>query len=222
MNRMRRFLEESAKHAVFKLGQALQGIRYLHSHPDFDEQAPRDSLKHVMRSMRLRARRIANDLFFVAVPPKPIRIVPGDFSDPRVLALLREHLAGMHENSPPGSVYALDTSALQAPELNFVTAWQGDELVGCGALKQLNASSGELKSMRTAAAHLRRGVASRLLEHLLALARSRGYVRVSLETGSGPAFEPALSLYRKYGFENGTAFGEYRATSFNQFLHLKL
>lgn len=151
-----------------------------------------------------------------------VSIVPGDFDDPRVLALLREHLAGMHQNSPPGSVYALDITALRATEIAFFTAWSGEELLGCAALKHLSASSGELKSMRTATAHLRLGVGARLLQHLVGVARSRGYRRLSLETGSGPAFEPALSLYRRYGFQNGEPFGDYRATAFNQFLHLSL
>lgn len=154
--------------------------------------------------------------------PCEIRVVPGDFADERVLGLLREHLAGMHGNSPPGSVYALGAAALQAPDISFFTAWRGQALLGCAALKHLDATSGELKSFRTASAYLRQGVASHLLEHLLALAHSRGYTRVSLETGSGPAFEPALALYRKRGFQNGSAFGDYVATDFNQFLHLTL
>jgi putative acetyltransferase len=146
----------------------------------------------------------------------------GDFTDPRVLDLLRDHLAGMHANSPPGSVYALDLSGLQQPSISFFTVWNGDELLGCGALKQIDASTGELKSMRTAARHVRKGVGAHLLEHLLALARSRGYARVCLETGSGPAFGAAIAMYRKYGFEPGPAFGDYVATEFNQFLHLAL
>lgn len=152
----------------------------------------------------------------------PLRIIPGDFSDERVLTLLREHLAGMQQNSPPGSVYALAASALQAPDIAFFTAWRGEALLGCAALKHLGVSSGEIKSMRTAPAFLRQGVASELLEHLLTLARSRGYQRVSLETGSGPAFEPALALYRRRGFRNGDPFGDYQSTAFNQFLHLDL
>jgi putative acetyltransferase len=155
-------------------------------------------------------------------PPAAIAIVPGDLTDPRVLALLREHLAGMHASSPPGSVYALDVSGLQRPDVTFVVAWEGDEVLGCGALKELDARHGELKSMRTTAAHLRRGVGAKILEHLLGLARARGYQRVSLETGTGPAFEPALALYRRRGFTNGEAFGEYVASEFNQFLHLEL
>jgi len=104
----------------------------------------------------------------------------------------------------------------------FFTVWQGDELLGCGAIKQLDSSSAEIKSMRTAARHLRKGAARVMLDHLLALARARGYARVSLETGSGPAFEPALQLYRRAGFVNGDAFGDYVASEFNQFLHLDL
>ncbi len=147
---------------------------------------------------------------------------PGDFDDPRVLELLREHLAGMHASSPPGSVYALDLSGLQQPSVSFFTVWDGDDLLGCGALKHIDGGAGEIKSMRTAARHLRRGAAAVMLEHLLQIARSCGYARVCLETGSGPAFEPALALYRKYGFVPGPAFGGYTATEFNQFLHLAL
>ncbi len=151
-----------------------------------------------------------------------VNILPGDFDDPQVLALLRVHLAGMHDASPPGSVYALDLSGLKAPEIAFFTAWEGAALLGMGALKALDATSGEIKSMRTRAEHLRRGVAARILDHLLGVARSRGYRRVSLETGSGEAFEPALALYRKVGFVNGPCFGDYAPSPFNQFLHLAL
>lgn len=145
-----------------------------------------------------------------------MNIVPGDFTDEQVLALLRAHLAGMHASSPPGTVYALDLSGLQTPEISFYTAWEGDTLVGMGALKEI-AGGGEIKSMRTAEAHLRRGVAARLLEHILAVARTRGYRRVSLETGDGTAFEPALALYYRYGFVEGECFGDYKPSSFNRF-----
>jgi len=150
-----------------------------------------------------------------------MEIRPGDLADPRVLDLLREHLAGMHASSPPGSVYALDLSGLSEPSIAFFTVWDGDDLLGCGAIKDLG-TSGELKSMRTTARHLRRGAGKAMLEHLLALAGRRNYTRVSLETGSGIAFEAALSLYRMYGFVNGDVFGEYEASEFNQFLHLEL
>lgn len=151
-----------------------------------------------------------------------ITMRPGDFSDPRVLALLREHLAGMHASSPPGTVHALDLSGLQRPEITFVTAWRGEALLGCGAIKELDSAHGELKSMRTAAAHLREGVGAAVLEHLLTVARARRYRRVSLETGSGPPFEAALGLYRRYGFTSGPPFASYVACEFSQFLHLDL
>ena len=151
-----------------------------------------------------------------------MEIRDGDFADARVLELLAEHLAGMHANSPPGSVYALDLGGLQLPSIAFLTVWDGDELLACGALKHLDAGAGEIKSMRTAARHVRRGAAAFLLAHLLELARGRGYARVCLETGSGAAFEPALALYRKHGFVPGPAFGDYIATEFNQFLHFTI
>ena len=142
--------------------------------------------------------------------------------EPAVLALLRIHLEGMHASSPPGSVYALDTSGLARPDVSFWGAFDGDTLLGFGALKQLTADAGEIKSMRTHPDHLRKGVAAALLAHILDTARSRGYRRLSLETGSGDAFEPALALYRRAGFANGDAFGDYVASEFNQFLHLTL
>jgi putative acetyltransferase len=149
-------------------------------------------------------------------------ITPGDFGDERVKALLARHLQGMHSNSPPGSVFALGWSGLQKPEISFYTAWDREALMGCGALKELDRRSGEIKSMRTADAYLRKGVAEGLLLHILSEAKARGYTRLSLETGSGPAFDPALKLYHKYGFTNGAAFADYKKSDFNQFLHLDL
>jgi putative acetyltransferase len=97
-----------------------------------------------------------------------------------------------------GPSFALDWSALQKPEICFFTLWEGEELLGCGALKEIDLAWGEIKSMRTADAHLRKGVGERILEHILAEAKARGYRRLSLETGSGSSFEPALALYRKH------------------------
>lgn len=151
-----------------------------------------------------------------------LRIEPGDFENAEVLALLRLHLAGMHANSPPGHVFALDLSGLRRPDISFYTAWDGAALLGCGALRELSPQQGEIKSMRTHPQHLRRGVAAALLAHMLKVATARGYRRLSLETGSGAAFEPALALYRRFGFTNGDAFGDYTASAFNQFLHLDL
>ena len=149
-------------------------------------------------------------------------IKPGDFGDDRVKALLTRHLEGMRASSPPGHVFALDWSGLQKPEISFYALWEGEDLLGFGALKELGSRAGEVKSMRTADAHLRRGVAATILDHIVAEARRRDYARLSLETGSGPAFEPALNLYRKYGFTEGGAFGDYQKSPFNQFLHLDL
>jgi len=149
-------------------------------------------------------------------------IKPGDFRDDRVKALLTRHLEGMQANSPPGHVFALDWSGLQRPEISFYALWEGEDLLGFGALKELEPRAGEIKSMRTADAHLRRGVAAIILDHIIAEARKRGYTRLSLETGAGPAFESALALYRKRGFTSGEAFGAYEKSPFNQFLHLNL
>ncbi len=137
-------------------------------------------------------------------------------------ALLALHLGGMHENSPPGHVFALDLSGLQAPSVTVWSAWDGPALAGIAALKELGDGTGELKSMRTDPRHVRKGVATALLEHIIGEARRRGLRRLSLETGSSPAFEPALALYRKRGFMDGKAFAAYRPSGFSQFLHLIL
>jgi putative acetyltransferase len=149
-------------------------------------------------------------------------ISSGHLDDPRVVALLRLHLESMHVHSPPGTVHALDLSALKQPQVTFFTAWDGEELLGCGALRELSADHGEIKSMRTAPRHVRKGVAAALVRHLIDEARRRGYRRLSLETGSGDAFEGAIALYGKFGFVSGETFGGYVATDFNQFFHLEL
>lgn len=136
--------------------------------------------------------------------------------------LLALHLSGMHASSPPGHVFALDLSGLQAPDVTVWSVWDRGRVVGIGALKELADRTGELKSMRTDPRHLRRGVAAALLEHIIAEARRRRLSRLSLETGSGPAFEPALALYRRRGFVDGGAFGDYVPSAFNRFLHLPL
>jgi GrpB-like predicted nucleotidyltransferase (UPF0157 family)/GNAT superfamily N-acetyltransferase len=153
----------------------------------------------------------------------PMRIIRAvDFDDIRVRTLLARHLDGMHASSPAGHVFALDWSGLQAPDISFYALWEGEDLLGFGALKELDERSGEIKSMRTGDAHLRTGVAASILEYLIAEARARGYSRLSLETGSGPPFAPALRLYRKYGFAAGAPFGGYEQSGFNQFFHLDL
>jgi len=149
-------------------------------------------------------------------------IVEDDLTDPTVIELLRLHLAGMRENSPSCCVNALDLSRLQSPSVTVWTAWDGAALAGIGGLKELQPDHGEIKSMRTHPDHMRKGVGRAVLEHIIATAQRRGYQRLSLETGSGPAFDAALSLYGNYGFESGEVFGAYESTDFNQFLHLQL
>jgi putative acetyltransferase len=118
-----------------------------------------------------------------------------------VVALLEEHLSEMRSISPPCSVHALDAAALRRPEITFWSAWFGQELAGCGALKELTKEHGEIKSMRTSKRHRRKGVASTILQHIVAEATRRGYRRLSLETGSKAHFDPARRLYVSYGFE---------------------
>ncbi len=151
-----------------------------------------------------------------------MRIVADDLTHPQVVALLAEHLAGMRATSPADSVHALDVGALRAPGVAFLTAWDGDVLMGCAALRDLGDGTAEVKSMRTVAAALRRGVARTLLDHLVGVARSQGYRRLSLETGSGPAFAAPLALYRGYGFVDGPTYGDYGPDPFLTFLHLDL
>jgi putative acetyltransferase len=145
-----------------------------------------------------------------------------DLSGEAVRALLALHLSGMHANSPPGHVFALDLSGLKAPGVIVWTAWESEDIAGIAALKALGDGAGEIKSMRTHPDHLREGVAAALLDHIIVEARQRGMQRLSLETGRGPAFEPALALYRSRGFADGEAFGDYVRSNFNQFLHLEL
>ena len=151
-------------------------------------------------------------------------VAPDDLSRADTLALLALHLAGMHADTPAGQVNALDLSGLRGPD---VTVWSvrtrpADRVVALGALKLLGGDEGEVKSMRTHPDHLRRGIAATLLAHLVDVARASGLARLRLETGSGPAFAPALALYRRHGFVDGEAFGDYVATGFNRFLTFPL
>lgn len=150
------------------------------------------------------------------------RIVADDLSSDATRELLRFHLAGMHSSSPPGHSFALDLSGLQTPDIAVWSAWEGDRIAAIGALKALPDGTGEVKSMRTHPDFLRRGAAGAILETIIAEATARGYRRLSLETGSGADFEPALAFYRRRGFVNGEAFADYVPSDFNQFLHLGL
>ncbi len=151
-----------------------------------------------------------------------MNIVSDDLTNSQVIALLQEHLDDMALHSPPDSVHALDLDALRQPEISFFTAWQGKSLTGCGAIKELDTTLGEIKSMRTSRAHLRQGVASSLLEHIVALARSRNYQQLSLETGSMKVFEPAHRLYSARGFVECEPFADYKLDPFSIFMTLKL
>ena len=145
-----------------------------------------------------------------------------DLTGEATRALLALHLGEARTNTPTAFSFALDLSGLQQPNITVWTAWAGDQLAGVCALKQLDDGSGEVKSMRTDPRHLRRGVAGALLDHIVEEARRRGLGRLSLETGTVAAYEPALALYRKRGFQDGEAFADYQPSAYNQFLHLAL
>lgn len=151
-----------------------------------------------------------------------MNIRPDDLRHPAVVALVREHLASMYANSPPESVHALDLDKLRAPDVAFWTAWDGDVLLGCGALQELDARHGEIKSMRTPDALRRRGAGKALLMHIIGVATARGYERLSLETGSFDAFLPARKLYESFGFTYCGPFGDYREDPYSSFMTLEL
>jgi putative acetyltransferase len=151
-----------------------------------------------------------------------MRIVHDDLTHPAVIALLEFHLRSAFENSPPGSVFALDLTGLRDPAVTLWSGWEGDDLLGLGALKQLDAGHGELKSMRTAPAHLRRGTAGKMLDHLIAEGRRRGYRRLSLETGSTPPFAAARALYERAGFVPCGPFADYEDETFSRYYTLAL
>lgn len=145
-----------------------------------------------------------------------------DLTSPAVHALLEEHMEGMRALSPPESVFALDLDALRDPSITFWSAWEGPQLVGVGALRELDAGHAEIKSMRTPNALRRRGAGRAMLEHIIAVARERGYQRLSLETGPQEGFSAAHNLYLAAGFVDTGPFGDYPANPFSRFLTLDL
>ncbi|TVX99770.1 GNAT family N-acetyltransferase [Cohnella terricola] len=145
-----------------------------------------------------------------------------DLTGTKVQDLIKEHLQGMFEHSPPESVHALDLSGLKKPDITFWSAWEQDVLLGCGALKELDPEHGELKSMRTVVQHLRKGVGRNILEHIIAVAKERGYRRLSLETGSMEAFEPARRMYENAGFRYCGPFGSYAEDPNSAFMTMEL
>ena len=132
-----------------------------------------------------------------------------DLTGDDVIGLLNEHLRGMSQNSPPESVHTLNIADLQKPEITFWSAWEEMNLVGCGALKELDKLNAEIKSMRTTSFYLRKGVAQKILHHIMNQAKKRNYQRLSLETGSMAAFEPARKLYASFGFVYCEPFADY-------------
>jgi putative acetyltransferase len=141
-----------------------------------------------------------------------------DLTGPAIIQLLEEHLQSMKLHSPPESIHALDLTGLRQPEITFWSVWRDGELMGCGALKELDARHGEIKLMRTAAAHRRKGVATRLMHHILEEAQRRSYRRLSLETGSMAAFEPARRLYAGFGFQLCEPFADYVLDPYSVFM----
>ena len=151
-----------------------------------------------------------------------MHIIEDDLTGPEIRALLETHFAGMLANSPEGSCHFLDFDGLNAPDVTFWSIWDGANLAGCGALKEIDAEHGEIKSMRTHADHLRKGVGAMMLTHILSEARERGYRRLSLETGSTEAFIPALALYEAHGFKYCPPFGDYVEDPFSRFMTLAI
>ena len=141
-----------------------------------------------------------------------------NLSGSEIAELLQEHLQSMGQHSPPKSIHALDIKALRKPEITFFSVWDNSALLGCGALKELDSQHGEIKSMRTAELHLRKGVAATLLKHILEEAKHRKYKRVSLETGSMEAFTPAHNLYVRFGFKKCRPYADYCEDPYNIFM----
>ena len=139
-----------------------------------------------------------------------------------VIGLLQEHYEDMFKHSPPESVHALDVASLNSNDVTFWSSWDGDNIVACAALKQLDVQSVELKSMKTASAYLRRGAAAELLEHLIAESKARGYSVIYLETGSADAFRPARKLYSSFSFEEVGPFADYNLDPHSVFMRLEI
>ena len=158
----------------------------------------------------------------IQVARPTMRIELDDLTRPEIHALLREHLRSMHELSPPECVHALDLDELRRPEITFWSAWEGPLLLGCGALKELGPTHGEVKSMRTPSALRRRGAGRAILTRIIDTARSRSYERLSLETGANEAFAPAHRLYESAGFVRCGPFGDYVENPNSVFMTLHL
>jgi putative acetyltransferase len=152
----------------------------------------------------------------------PLMIQEDDLSGIEIQELLAMHQADAVANSPPGTSYALDLSGLQTPDITVWSAWRGGALAGCGAIKAFGNNSGEIKSMRTAPAFLRHGIADQIVAFLINIARERGYTYLCLETSTNDAYAPAVALYRKHGFVSGPVYGDYPESPHNQYFYLDL
>lgn len=151
-----------------------------------------------------------------------MKIKLDDLTGPEIRELLRVHLANAAEHSPADAVYALDLPALQAPEVTFWSVWEQQDILGCGALVEIGDGLGEIKSMHTFKHHRGKGVASFMMENIIAEAKGRGYQSISLETGTSPAYDAAHVLYRKYGFKDCEPFGAYQKTPHSLCMQLRL
>ena len=146
-----------------------------------------------------------------------------NLTGPNIASFLEEHIREMKAVSPPESKHALDLEELKKPEITVWTVWENNgQLLGCGAIKELDSEHAEVKSMRTSLLHRRKGIAKILLQHILCEAKLRGYQRLSLETGSMPFFEPARTLYRTHGFKECMPFATYKADPNSVFMTRKL
>lgn len=145
-----------------------------------------------------------------------------DLTSPEIAELLNEHLRDMYATSPPESVHALDLDKLRKPEITFWSVWDSNELVGCGAIKELDATHAEIKSMRSSNRARGKGVGKKMLEHILEVASERKYQRLSLETGSQDFFIPARKLYERYGFESCGPFADYKEDPYSVFMTREL
>jgi putative acetyltransferase len=141
-----------------------------------------------------------------------------DLTGPEIKRLLQDHLDDMYAASPPESVHALDLTQLQQPTISFWTVWDNQQLAGCGAVKELDSTQAEIKSMRTAKDYRGKGVAVLLMEHILQIAKDRGYTRLYLETGPQDFFLPARKLYEKFGFEYCEPFADYELDPYSVFM----
>lgn len=160
------------------------------------------------------------DHTMMSTPDLEFRV--GGLDRPEIAALLENHLRELAPLSPPESRHALNLEGLRNPDVTFWSLWQGDHVIGCGALKELDAGHGEIKSMRTIGSHLRRGIGSMILEQIITEAKRRGYRRLSLETGSMSYFEPARALYRKHGFQLCSPFNGYVEDPNSVFMTMQL